>query len=105
MWVIYLDYRGGLFLGVPLFFVGFRVSKQNQAVQSQVLIVAVAVGIQDHLPGTPEDSVWVRDYELFGNPSFASAMSAICTIIFAYSGITAFFSIVAEMRDPHKNSS
>lgn len=35
-----------------------------------------------------------------GNPSFREAVTAVSSIIFAFSGTPAFFSIVAEMRDP-----
>lgn len=64
------------------------------------MIVAVGVGIQDHPAAVPGDKLWISDYKIIGNPSFASAMSAICTIVFAYAGTPAFFSIVSEMRDP-----
>jgi amino acid permease len=66
----------------------------------QVLIVTVAVGIQDRPSAAPKDAVWVRDYKIVGNSSFSDAISAISTIIFAYAGTPAFFSIASEMRDP-----
>lgn len=64
------------------------------------MIVAIGVGVQDHPAAVPADQLWVSDYKIIGSPSFASAMSAICTIVFAYAGTPAFFSIVSEMRDP-----
>ncbi|KAH7481185.1 hypothetical protein FOMA001_g7536 [Fusarium oxysporum f. sp. matthiolae] len=67
---------------------------------SSVIILTVAVGIQDRPAAAPKDAVWVSDYELFKKPSFTNAMSAICALIFAYAGTPAFFSIAAEMRDP-----
>lgn len=39
---------------------------------------------------------------LFGNPTFAEAMAAIASIIFAFCGIPAYFSVVSEMRDPRE---
>lgn len=48
----------------------------------------------------PRDVVWQSDYQLFGNPSFASATAAVSSIIFAYAGTGAFFPIIAEMKDP-----
>lgn len=65
-----------------------------------MLIVAVGVGVEDRPADAPIDKVWVSDYKVIGNPSFASAMAAVCTIVFAYAGTPAFFSIVSEMREP-----
>ncbi|ENH72353.1 N amino acid transport system protein [Fusarium oxysporum f. sp. cubense race 1] len=67
---------------------------------TSVIVLTIAVGIQDRPAAAPKDAVWVSDYELFKKPSFTSAMSAICALIFAYAGTPAFFSIAAEMRDP-----
>jgi amino acid transporter len=67
---------------------------------SLVIILTVAVGIQDKPAAAPADAVWVSDYHLFKKPSFTNAISAICSLIFAYAGTPAFFSIAAEMRDP-----
>lgn len=65
-----------------------------------VLIVTVAVGIQDRPSAAPTDAVWVSDYKIVGSSSFSEAISAVSTIIFAYAGTPAFFSIASEMRDP-----
>lgn len=71
-----------------------------------VLIVTVAVGLQDRPTAAPKDAVWVPDYKIVGNPDFTSAITAVCTIVFAYAGTPAFFSIAAEMREPrHFNRS
>jgi hypothetical protein len=37
---------------------------------------------------------------MFGSPTFAEAMSAVSTIVFAFAGAPAFFSIASEMRNP-----
>lgn len=42
----------------------------------------------------------MSDYKLVNNPSFASASAALSSLVFAYAGTPAFFSIVSEMRDP-----
>ncbi|KAH7130953.1 transmembrane amino acid transporter protein-domain-containing protein [Dactylonectria macrodidyma] len=68
---------------------------------SSVIIVTIAVGVQDRPVAVPEDVVWVSDYKLFNTPSFTEAMSAISALIFAYAGTPAFFSLAAEMRDPN----
>lgn len=64
------------------------------------MIVTVAVGIQDRPAAAPADAVWVPDYKIVGNSSFYEGISAISTIVFAYAGTPAFFSIASEMRDP-----
>ncbi|KAL5603806.1 hypothetical protein FOVSG1_006556 [Fusarium oxysporum f. sp. vasinfectum] len=66
-----------------------------------VLTVTIAVGTQDQPPTAPQDAEWKSDYKLFGNPTFAQAVSAVTTLIFAYAGTGAFFPIVSEMKDPH----
>ncbi|KAG8159154.1 hypothetical protein KVR01_010815 [Diaporthe batatas] len=65
-----------------------------------VLSVTVAVGVQDRPAAAPQEGVFVSDYKLVQNPSFTSAASALSSLIFAYAGTPAFFSIVAEMREP-----
>ena len=64
------------------------------------MIVTVAVGIQDRPSAAPKDAVWVPDYKIVSHSSFYEAISAISTIIFAYAGTPAFFSIASEMREP-----
>ena len=78
-----------------------------QANRLIVLIVTVAVGIQDRPSAAPKDAVWVPDYEIVkSNVSFTDAITAISTLVFAYAGTPAFFSIASEMRDPrHYNRS
>ncbi|CAG8887454.1 unnamed protein product [Penicillium salamii] len=48
----------------------------------------------------PQEGVWVSDYKIVANPSFAEAISAVSSLIFAYAGTPAFFAIVSEMREP-----
>ncbi|KAJ5361545.1 hypothetical protein N7541_002389 [Penicillium brevicompactum] len=76
------------------------------SILTSILIVTVAVGIQDRPTAAPKDAVWVPDYKIVGDPDFTSAITAVCTIVFAYAGTPAFFSIAAEMREPrHFNRS
>lgn len=65
-----------------------------------VLIVTIAVGIQDRPSAAPADLVWVPDYKIVASPSFTDAITAVSTIVFAYAGTPAFFSLASEMRDP-----
>lgn len=65
-----------------------------------VFTVTVAVGVQDRPASAPQDQPWASDAALFKSPSFTSAVSAVSSLVFAFAGSPAFFSIVAEMRDP-----
>ena len=58
--------------------------------------------MQDRPSAAPKVGVWKSDYKLFNNPSFADAASAISSLVFAYAGTPAFFSIASEMRDPRQ---
>lgn len=60
----------------------------------------IAVGVQDRPAAAPRDAEWRSDYKLVGNPSFTEAAAAVSTLIFAYAGTGAFFSLVSEMKDP-----
>lgn len=66
-------------------------------------MVTIAVGVQGRPADAPQgDAVWVSDFKIVGNPSFADAISAVSTLVFAYSGTPAFFSVVSEMREPRQ---
>ncbi|KAJ5161407.1 hypothetical protein N7492_006799 [Penicillium capsulatum] len=65
-----------------------------------IFIVTIAVGVQERPSSAPQTGVWVSDYKIVSDPTFAEAMSAISSITFAYAGTPAFFSIVSEMREP-----
>lgn len=67
-----------------------------------VLTVTIAVGVQDRPAAAPQVGDFQSDYKIFNNPSFVDAVSAVSSLIFAFSGTPAFFSIVAEMRDPRQ---
>ncbi|CAG8948562.1 unnamed protein product [Penicillium salamii] len=70
------------------------------SIMGAILTLTIAVGVQDRPASAPQQGAWKSDYELFKKPSFLEAVSAISTMVFAYSGTSAFFAIVAEMRDP-----
>lgn len=65
-----------------------------------MIIVTIAVGVQDRPPTAPQTGPWTPDYKITAAPSFASAISAVSTILFAFSGTPGFFSIISEMRNP-----
>ncbi|OQD69486.1 hypothetical protein PENPOL_c002G08993 [Penicillium polonicum] len=72
-----------------------------------VLIVTIAVGIQGRPSAAPTDVAWVSDYQIVkSDVSFTDAITAVSTLVFAYAGTPAFFSIASEMREPrHYNRS
>lgn len=65
-----------------------------------VFTVTIAVGVQDRPAAAPQEGVFVSNYKLTNNPSFTDAISACSSLVFAYAGTPAFFSIVSEMREP-----
>lgn len=65
-----------------------------------IFTVTIAVGVQERPAAAPKDGVWVSDFALTANPTFTEAISAISSLVFAYAGTPAFFSIASEMRDP-----
>ncbi|KAF4962167.1 hypothetical protein FSARC_9741 [Fusarium sarcochroum] len=65
-----------------------------------IVMVTIAVGIQDRPATAPKDVPFQSDFKVVGNPSFAEAVTAISTFVFAYAGTPAFFSFAAEMREP-----
>ncbi|WQF83653.1 Putative amino acid transporter, transmembrane domain-containing protein [Colletotrichum destructivum] len=66
-----------------------------------VLTVTIAVSLQDRPAAAPQDAVWKSDFKIVNTPSFTQAIGAISSLVFSYAGTPAFFSIAAEMRDPH----
>ncbi|KAF4776081.1 transmembrane amino acid transporter [Colletotrichum scovillei] len=69
-------------------------------IMSAIFTVTVAVGVQDRPAAAPQTGHWTSDYKVVGSPTFAQASSALSTLVFAFAGTPAFFSIVSEMRDP-----
>lgn len=65
-----------------------------------MLIVIVAVGVQDRPPTAPQMGPWSSDYKIASTTSFTSAVSAVSTLLFSFSGTPGFFSIISEMRNP-----
>ncbi|KAH7171262.1 transmembrane amino acid transporter protein-domain-containing protein [Dactylonectria macrodidyma] len=70
------------------------------AILTAIMIVTIAVGIQDRPSAAPTTGHWESDFKIIGSPTFTKAISAISSIVFSYAGTPAFFSIASEMRDP-----
>lgn len=68
--------------------------------RSSVLILTIAVGVEDRPAAAPQDGPYKSNYKLVGDPTFYEAISALSSMVFAYAGTPAFFSIISEMREP-----
>lgn len=60
--------------------------------------MTIAVGVSGGPSTTPQG--WTSDFKISAGPSFADGVSAVSTLIFACSATPAYFSLVAEMKDP-----
>lgn len=70
-------------------------------IMTAIFTVTIAVGLEDRPAAAPIILLeWKSDFKLFNKPNYLDAFSAIGTHVFAYAGTPAFFSIVAEMREP-----
>ncbi|KAL0260957.1 hypothetical protein SLS55_004649 [Diplodia seriata] len=67
---------------------------------TSILALTIAVGVQDRPDAAPQEGHWQSDYKIVGDPTFAEAAAALASLVFAYAGTPAFFSIASEMRDP-----
>ncbi|OQE18275.1 hypothetical protein PENSTE_c018G05243 [Penicillium steckii] len=67
-----------------------------------ILVVTIAVGVQDRPSSASQDGIWVSDYQITGSAPFSQSITAVSSLVFAYSGTPSFFSIAAEMRDPRQ---
>lgn len=62
--------------------------------------MTISVGLTDRPASAPQTGPFVPDYKVIAHPNFAQTMSAVSTIIFAFSGTPAFFPIASEMKNP-----
>ncbi len=70
------------------------------SIMSAILVLAVAVGVQDRPAAAPATGPWSKDFHLFGDPSFVTAANALGTLIFSYGSTPSYFNIISEMRNP-----
>lgn len=67
------------------------------------MIVTIAVAVRDRPAAAPMTTEpWVSDVKIIGNPTFTEGITAVCNLVFAFSGTPGFFSIISEMRDPRQ---
>ncbi|KAH7491067.1 hypothetical protein FOMA001_g2660 [Fusarium oxysporum f. sp. matthiolae] len=67
-------------------------------IMTAIFSVTIAVGVENKTPVAIEGNS--TTFRLTNDPPFADAMAAVSSHIFAYAGTPAYFSIIAEMRDP-----
>lgn len=71
-----------------------------------VAVLTIALIVRGRPETAPSAGPWVSDYEFVKYPTFTETLSAVSCIVFAYSGVPAFFTIHAQMREPrHYNRS
>ncbi|KAL1412422.1 hypothetical protein Q8F55_000167 [Vanrija albida] len=67
-----------------------------------LLIVTVAVGIQDRPAAAPQTGPWDKKFRIIGHPNFSQTITSVTTVIFAYAATPVYFSILCEMKEPRK---
>ncbi|ORY88580.1 transmembrane amino acid transporter [Leucosporidium creatinivorum] len=71
------------------------------SIMSAILTLTIAVGVQSRPAAAPAaPAPWDKNFQLFGNPTWAEAGSTLGTIVFAYGATPAFFNVIAEMKRP-----
>ncbi|KXT10530.1 hypothetical protein AC579_6096 [Pseudocercospora musae] len=64
-----------------------------------IFTLTIAVGVNGR-PADAPAAVTESDFKVFGSSTFPEAISAVSTIVFAFSCLPAFFSVHSEMRNP-----
>jgi amino acid permease len=62
--------------------------------------LTISVAVQDRPATAPQSGPWSSDWHVSNSPGFAEGISAISSIVFAFSGTPGFFGIVSEMKQP-----
>lgn len=71
------------------------------SIMSAILIITVAVGVEERPEAAPSTGPWDKDIHAFrSDGTFLKGMGAVSTVVFAYCGTPAFFNVIGEMRDP-----
>ncbi|KAI6767055.1 hypothetical protein HG531_011415 [Fusarium graminearum] len=69
-------------------------------IMTAIFTVTIAVTLEDRPAAAVGVDEWEPDWKLFNTPTVQQAFAAIGCHVFAFAGTPAFFSIVAEMREP-----
>ncbi|WVQ73763.1 hypothetical protein IAR50_003343 [Cryptococcus sp. DSM 104548] len=75
------------------------------SIMAAILIITIAVGVEDRPESAPATGPWEKDIAAFRTDgSFLDGMSAVSTVVFAYCATPAFFNVISEMRQPKRFS-
>ncbi|WOO83195.1 N amino acid transport system protein [Vanrija pseudolonga] len=67
-----------------------------------ILILTIAVGVQDRPFAAPKTGPWEKNIHIFVAATFSDAMSSVNDVVFAFAATPAYFGIISEMRDPRQ---
>jgi amino acid transporter len=68
-----------------------------------VFTLTISVGVENRPAAAPvTPGPWKSDFKTTASPSFVDAAGALSSLVSAYAGTPAFFSIASEMRDPRR---
>ncbi|SCZ96028.1 BZ3500_MvSof-1268-A1-R1_Chr8-1g09955 [Microbotryum saponariae] len=67
-----------------------------------VTTTAIVIALQNKPSASRHTDYGLATFHIFGRPSLVDATHALGSIVFAYGGVPAFFTVVAEMREPKK---
>lgn len=65
---------------------------------ASLFTVSIAVAFE-RPAAAPQTGPWTSNYKLFTSSTFPEAMSAVASIVFAYTGTPYFFNILTEMKE------
>jgi len=67
---------------------------------TSVIVLMVAVGVQDRPAEAPQEGPWEKGLVYWGQPNFAQASAAVSGVVLSYAGTSVHFPLLAEMREP-----
>lgn len=71
-------------------------------IMTSVITLTIAVSQRDRPYAAPQTGPWDKQLKLWGDAPFVDCCAAVAAIIFSYAGAPAFFSVVAEMKNPRQ---
>lgn len=73
------------------------------SIMTAILIITIAVGVQDRPESAPSTGPWEKKIHAFRTDvTFLEAMGAVSTVVFAFCGTPAYFNVIGEMRNPKR---
>ncbi|TXT08899.1 hypothetical protein VHUM_03027 [Vanrija humicola] len=67
-----------------------------------ILILTIAVGVQDRPFAAPKTGPWEKDIKIITAATFSHAMASVNDVVFAFAATPAYFGIISEMRNPRQ---